>query len=100
MSLPVSVLITYPGFVLFNYKINGRRVTIPEPRGNISLPQMASKTDDLTADYEPTTTIYGKSIVYYSVETVANTSYNELMIGIKVSVTVIWKNLKNIKFYN
>lgn len=87
--MPDSVFTTYPGFVLLSYKINGRRVTIPEPRGNISLPQIASKTDDLPADYEPTTTIYGKSIVYYSVDTVANTSYNELIIGINVSVTVI-----------
>ncbi len=76
---------------MLSYKINGRRVTIPEPRGNISLPHIASKTDDLPADYEPTTTIYGKSIVCYSVETVANTSYNALIIGISVSTTVILK---------
>ena len=55
---------------------------------------MASKTDDFPADCEPTTTIYGKSIVYCSVETVAYTSYRELIIGIKVSVTVIYNVLK------
>ena len=69
--------------------INGRRVTIPEPRGRTSLPQIASRTEDLPADCDPTTTIYGRSITYFSVDIVANTSYRLLMIGIRASATDI-----------
>ena len=69
--------------------MSGRRVTIPEPRGNISLPQIASNTEDFPADWEPTTTIYGKSIDCFSVDIVAKTSCRLLMIGINVSATDI-----------
>jgi len=85
ISLPSLSLIVYPGFVVLSYKIKGLRVTIPDPRGRISLPQIASSTEDFPADCEPTTTICGKSIVCLSVERVAKTSYKLLIIGISVS---------------
>lgn len=39
--------------------MRGRLVTMPLPRGKKSRPTMFSRTDDLPADWEPTTT-YGK----------------------------------------
>lgn len=63
-SLPFLSLTVWPGLVVFNCRINGLLVTIPEPRGNMSLPHIASRTEDLPADWDPTTTICGKSTAY------------------------------------
>lgn len=41
---------------LMSWRMSGRRVTMPLPRGRKSLPTMFSRTDDLPEDCEPTTT--------------------------------------------
>lgn len=41
---------------LMSWRMRGRLVTMPLPRGRKSRPTMFSKTDDLPADCEPTTT--------------------------------------------
>lgn len=39
-----------------SWRIKGRRVTMPLPRGRKSRPTMFSNTEDLPEDWEPTTT--------------------------------------------
>lgn len=41
---------------LISWRMRGRRVTMPLPRGRKSRPTMFSRTEDLPADCEPTTT--------------------------------------------
>lgn len=58
---------------LMSWRTRGRRVTMPVPRGRKSRPTMFSSTDDLPLDCEPTTTIWGRSMGFWT-PTVVKTS--------------------------
>ena len=89
---------------LISWRIRGRLVTIPEPRGKKSLkvegidriiipfsklyfylPTKFSKTEDFPADWPPTTAIWGKSMVLGTPSWV-KTSCILFMIGMRASI--------------
>jgi hypothetical protein len=60
---------------------------MPEPLGRKSLPTIDSRIDDLPVDCDPTTTIYGSSIMFLTLIAL-KASCNFITIGISLSIDI------------